>query len=224
MTKEFTLAEYRATLLDRLVCRKPSTKEDIPFRRLEGMDESTLSLMKKLTLRYALGPFRPMNCSFFKDEDLSSRLEELSVDIHTIVFLLKVVQPGQDPEYYFVNTEGYTYARYCFRIHPEDTALLQDSDPLTVTLRLNSRLDLGHTLAFAMRYSMGRMTFAPSIVMDLIGSNLHLLSEDEIGMLVSDIEDARNLGEGAYREKWLEFKNTLVSHLPEDQRGRWLRS
>jgi len=224
MTKEFTLAEYRATLLDRLVCRKPSTKDDIPFRRLGGLDESTLLLMKKLTIRYALGPLDPMRSRIFKDEDLLPLMEVNVDDINTVIFLLKVVHNDQDPEYYFVNTEGYDYMRYCFRIHPEDFAVLQGSDPLTITLRVNNRLDLGHTLAFALRYAMGRMTFAPSIVMDLVRSNLHLLSEDEIGLLVSDIEDARNLGEGSYRDRWLEFKNTLVTHLPEDQRDRWLRS
>ena len=65
-------------------------------------------------------------------------------------------------------------------------------------------------LMFAMRYAIGRQTFAPTIVMENIKYNIHLLSSNEIGMMVRDINDhIGSYGMEPDRKQWMNFKEYL---------------
>lgn len=61
-------------------------------------------------------------------------------------------------------------------------------------------------MLYALEYSIGRMTFAPQIVMKNIKQNIHMFSDYELGVIVKTIKNH----EGSYgmrmdEVKWFEF-------------------
>jgi prephenate dehydrogenase len=54
--------------------------------------------------------------------------------------------------------------------------------------------DIRELLVFSFRYALGRMSFAPQIVRDIVTNNKHLLSEHDKYLMVSDIKDAIEYG------------------------------
>ena len=66
-------------------------------------------------------------------------------------------------------------------------------------------------LIFAMRYALGRMTFAPTIVIENIKSNMLNFTPNEIDIMIKDIEYQAGFGYGheCDEELWLDFANYL---------------
>lgn len=71
-------------------------------------------------------------------------------------------------------------------------------------------------LVFAMRYALGRMTFAPITVIENIKHNIDLLNENDIKLLIKDIEEQKDFGGygmNCDEKVWMDFKNYLKSLL-----------
>lgn len=70
-------------------------------------------------------------------------------------------------------------------------------------------------LIFAMRYALGRMTFAPSIVIKNIKNNIDKFTEKDIKILIKDIENVSyfELGMDHDIKAWVDFKRYLVEKL-----------
>ncbi len=66
-------------------------------------------------------------------------------------------------------------------------------------------------LIFAMRYALGRMTFAPTIVIENIKSNILNFTQNEIDIMIKDIEYQAGFGYGhkCDEELWLDFADYL---------------
>lgn len=73
-------------------------------------------------------------------------------------------------------------------------------------------------LVFAMRYALGRQTFAPTIVMDNIRHNINLLSKENILMLIKDIDEQKDFGGYGMEcdeKNWMYFKQFLIDIVAE---------
>lgn len=70
-------------------------------------------------------------------------------------------------------------------------------------------------LIYAMRYALGRMTFAPSTVIENIKCNINLFNNDELKMLIRDIEDQAGFGYGMEcdTQTWLSFREYLENRI-----------
>lgn len=71
-------------------------------------------------------------------------------------------------------------------------------------------------LVFAMRYAMGRQTFAPKIVADNIIANLTLFSCEELELIIRDIDEYDkqfSFGMEYDREMWLILRFHLEDFL-----------
>lgn len=70
-------------------------------------------------------------------------------------------------------------------------------------------------LLYALRYAIGRMTFAPTIVMDNIKANIDLFTESDIELIIRDIKDKEIYGYGMECDKkqWLGFIDYLSKEL-----------
>lgn len=69
-------------------------------------------------------------------------------------------------------------------------------------------------LMYAMRYALGRMTFAPMTVVENIKHNIDLFSEGDLEIFIRDIEEQESYGRQALGmncdiETWLNFKQYL---------------
>lgn len=73
-------------------------------------------------------------------------------------------------------------------------------------------------LIFAMRYALGRMTFAPLTVIDNIKHNIDLFTANDLKILIRDIEGQADLGYGMDCDEkvWLRFKEYLL-YILEDK-------
>jgi hypothetical protein len=73
-------------------------------------------------------------------------------------------------------------------------------------------------LFYAFRYSLGRMTFAPIIVMENIKANIDNISTDDIKVYIKEIKERENFGYGMECDKrdWLNF----VSYLEDEIKRR----
>ena len=72
-------------------------------------------------------------------------------------------------------------------------------------------------LIFAMRYALGRMTFAPTIVIENIKSNMLNFTPNEIDIMIKDIEYQAGFGYGheCDEELWLAFASYLRGFIHE---------
>lgn len=72
-------------------------------------------------------------------------------------------------------------------------------------------------LIFAMRYALGRMTFAPTIAVENIKSNILNFTSNEIDIMIKDIEYQAGFGYGheCDEELWLDFANYLRGFIHE---------
>lgn len=70
-------------------------------------------------------------------------------------------------------------------------------------------------LIFAMRYALGRMTFAPTIVIENIKNNIRSFTQNDIKLLIRDIEQQEPFGYGMKcdEETWMNFKQYLIEKL-----------
>lgn len=67
-------------------------------------------------------------------------------------------------------------------------------------------------LIYAMRYALGRMTFAPTTVMDNIRHNIDLFSLDSLRLLIRDIDEQPSFGGYGMEcdeRLWLDFREYL---------------
>lgn len=69
------------------------------------------------------------------------------------------------------------------------------------------------TLFYAFRYAMGRMSFAPSTVMDNIKENINGLSTGDIQAYAREIGECAHLGMEMDIKEWHEFKEYLEREL-----------
>lgn len=72
-------------------------------------------------------------------------------------------------------------------------------------------------LVFAMRYALGRMTFAGVTVLENIQHNIDLFSANDLHLLIRDIEEQKSFGYGMKcdEELWLGLKSYLQNELNE---------
>lgn len=73
-------------------------------------------------------------------------------------------------------------------------------------------------LMYAMRYALGRMTFAPMTVVENIKHNIDLFSEGDLEIFIRDIEEQESYGRQALGmncdvETWLSFKQYLKDRI-----------
>lgn len=68
-------------------------------------------------------------------------------------------------------------------------------------------------LLYALNYSLGRMTFAPTTVMDNIKTNIKLISKDDITMFLAQINNCYNYGMECDKNEWLSFKDYIQKQL-----------
>ena len=72
-------------------------------------------------------------------------------------------------------------------------------------------------LIYAMRYALGRMTFAPTMVIDNIKYNIDLFSADSLRQIIKDIDEQASFGYGmdCDEETWMNFKEYLENRILE---------
>lgn len=66
-------------------------------------------------------------------------------------------------------------------------------------------------LFFAMRYALGRMTFAPLTVIDNIKHNIDLFTAEDLKWMIKEIDEQANFGYGmdCDEKTWLGFRGYL---------------
>lgn len=71
-------------------------------------------------------------------------------------------------------------------------------------------------LLYALRYAIGRMTFAPTVVIDNIKANIDLFSVDDIELIIRDIKDKEiYYGMDCDKKQWLGFVEYLECEIKE---------
>lgn len=73
-------------------------------------------------------------------------------------------------------------------------------------------------LMYAMRYALGRMTFAPTTVVENIKHNINLFSQGDLEIFIRDIEEQESYGRQALGmdcdvKTWLSFKQYLKDRI-----------
>ncbi len=71
-------------------------------------------------------------------------------------------------------------------------------------------------LVYAMRYALGRMTFAPMTVVKNIKRNIDFFTPYQIEMLIKDIEEQKDFGGYGMecdKKVWMDFKDYLKNKL-----------
>lgn len=68
-------------------------------------------------------------------------------------------------------------------------------------------------LFYAFRYALGRMTYAPTSVMDNIKANIKDISTANIEKYIKEIKEFKEYGMEIDRQHWLSFLDYLKSEL-----------
>lgn len=83
-----------------------------------------------------------------------------------------------------------------------------------------TKSNLGFILLCAIRYCLGRLTYASVIVQGIVLDNMSLIENGDLSIMIEDIEEARdrdNLGDkNIDKPNWLAFLEALKS----EQEGR----
>ncbi len=68
-------------------------------------------------------------------------------------------------------------------------------------------------LLYALRYALGRQTFAPTVVIENIKANIHLFSKQDIKIIIKEIKEQEKYGYGMACDKdtWMGFISFLNS-------------
>lgn len=74
-----------------------------------------------------------------------------------------------------------------------------------------------NVLFFSFRYALGRMTYAPSTVIDNIKFNLDKIPNSEIEMYIREIEEFENYGMDCDVKTWTNFLKFLKRELEKRQ-------
>lgn len=81
-----------------------------------------------------------------------------------------------------------------------------------------SELDLNLIMICAVRYALGRRSYAPTVVTEIITDNLDVLDNESLQTICDDIRDyatdETSLGDTKLN-KWLAFRTTILKHLGE---------
>lgn len=64
-------------------------------------------------------------------------------------------------------------------------------------------------LIYAFRYSLGRSSYAPSIVTDNIKANINNISTNDIELFIKEINECSSYGMKMDEQHWLDFKDYL---------------
>lgn len=75
-------------------------------------------------------------------------------------------------------------------------------------------------LFFSFRYALGRMTYAPSTVIDNIKFNLDKIPSHEIELYIREIEEFENYGMDCDVKTWTSFLKFLKIELEKRQRKK----
>lgn len=68
-------------------------------------------------------------------------------------------------------------------------------------------------LFFAVRYALGRQSYAPSLVADVVRDNLKHLTEEELESIVDETYAVRNLGMPCDVSVWESLRRDINEHL-----------
>lgn len=68
-------------------------------------------------------------------------------------------------------------------------------------------------LFFAVRYALGRQSYAPSLVADVVRDNLKHLTEEELKAIVDETYAVRNLGMPCDVSVWESLRRDINEHL-----------
>lgn len=68
-------------------------------------------------------------------------------------------------------------------------------------------------IIFAFRYSIGRMTFAPTIVVDNVKNNIDKITKEDMELMVREINEAKQLGMRCDVAVWTSFKEYLEKEI-----------
>lgn len=68
-------------------------------------------------------------------------------------------------------------------------------------------------LLFAFRYALGRMSYAPGMVMNAIKDNIENISSNDIRQYIAEIEECSECGMTFDKTAWLNFGEYLNSEL-----------
>lgn len=85
----------------------------------------------------------------------------------------------------------------------------------TPTLEINHE-DLQSLVIYAQRYAIGRLTYAPAEIKDIVLKHLPNLSDNTLNVIVSDIDyhqKKKSLGTQADEALWLDLKQQLIEAL-----------
>ncbi len=89
-------------------------------------------------------------------------------------------------------------------------------DKLAVAKRMINDPDLGFVAVVAVRYSIGRKTYAPGLVTDFVKRYWGILNSPTRAVLLKDMEteiaSGRSLGSDFDAVLWVEFKHWLIGH------------
>lgn len=72
-------------------------------------------------------------------------------------------------------------------------------------------------LVYALRYSMGRQTFAPTIVIENIKENIDLFSVAVVEMMIREIKEKEVYGAECDKQQWLGFIKYLEEEIKDKE-------
>lgn len=75
-----------------------------------------------------------------------------------------------------------------------------------------------NTLLFSLRYSLGRESAAPSIIIDNIKHNIDLLDADDLHLFIKEISDCSNYGMNFDKTNWENFSEYLKAELKKREK------
>lgn len=68
-------------------------------------------------------------------------------------------------------------------------------------------------LLFSLKYALGRMTYAPSVVIDNIKFNIDNITTNDIMLYIREIEEVEYFGTQSDKNTWFNFLNYLKNEL-----------
>lgn len=92
----------------------------------------------------------------------------------------------------------------------------------TIELTL-SRTDFEILLISAFRYSLGRSSYVPSVIIDIIENNKEQIRETTLGLFIREIELRKQLGPDSLgmsveNELWLDLRERLMEYVDSKER------
>lgn len=92
----------------------------------------------------------------------------------------------------------------------------------TVELTL-TRADFEILLISAFRYSLGRSSYVPSVIIDIIENNKEQIRESTLGLFIREIELRKQLGPDSLgmsieNELWLDLQERLMEYIENDKK------